>query len=131
MSSSCRWSDNWKRLSRASVNLRSGLPGWSVPPIHDSPLAAVVRAKARSCHGRQAAAVECGDTAFSAPFRLLLLRAIAIGRRRDMLKDTTLTQYLADLDRRLNRIMAAVPLGKRDESSASASPQIGRICWFL
>ena len=34
MSSSCRWSDNWKRLSRASVNLRSGLPGWSVPPRH-------------------------------------------------------------------------------------------------
>ena len=32
MSSSCRWSGNWKRLSRASANLRSGLPGWSVPP---------------------------------------------------------------------------------------------------
>ena len=31
MSSSCRWSGNWKRLSRASVNLRSGLPGWNVP----------------------------------------------------------------------------------------------------
>ena len=28
-------------------------------------------------------AIECGDTAFSAPFRRLLLRAIAIGRRRD------------------------------------------------
>ena len=27
-------------------------------------------------------AIECGDTAFSAPFRRLLLRAIAIGRRR-------------------------------------------------
>jgi transposase len=57
-------------------------------------------------------AVECGDTAFSAPFRLLLLRAIAIGRRRDTLKDTTLRQYLADLERRLNRIMAAVPTGE-------------------
>ena len=32
MSSSCRWPGNWKRLSRASVNLRSGLPGWNVPP---------------------------------------------------------------------------------------------------
>jgi transposase len=57
-------------------------------------------------------AVECGDTAFSAPFRLLLLRAIAIGRRRETLKDTTLAQYLDDLDRRLNRIMAAVPIGE-------------------
>lgn len=57
-------------------------------------------------------AVECGDTAFSAPFRLLLLRAVAIGRRRQRLKDTTLAQYLYDLDRRLDRIMAAVPLGE-------------------
>jgi transposase len=57
-------------------------------------------------------AIEGGDTAFSAPFRLLLLRAIAIGRRRAVLKDTTLAQYLYDLDRRLDRIMAAVPLGE-------------------
>jgi transposase len=57
-------------------------------------------------------AVECGDTAFSAPFRLLLLRAVAIGRRRETLKDTTLKQYLGDLERRLDRIMAAVPLGE-------------------
>jgi len=57
-------------------------------------------------------AVECGDTAFSAPFRRLSLRAIAIGRRRDTLKDTTLNQYLGDLDRRLDRIMAAVPIGE-------------------
>ena len=39
-------------------------------------------------------AIECGDTVFSAPFRWLLLRAIAIGRRRETLKDTTLQQYL-------------------------------------
>jgi transposase len=57
-------------------------------------------------------AVECGDTAFSAPFRRLLLRAVAIGRRRETLKDTTLKQYLSDLDRRLDRIMAAVPIGE-------------------
>jgi hypothetical protein len=57
-------------------------------------------------------AIESGDTAFSVPFRRLLLRAIAIGRRREMLKDTTLAQYLYDLDRRLDRIMAAVPLGE-------------------
>jgi transposase len=57
-------------------------------------------------------AIECGDTAFSAPFRLLLLRAIAIGRQQGTLRDTTLKQYLYDLDRRLDRIMAAVPLGE-------------------
>jgi transposase len=57
-------------------------------------------------------AIECGDTAFSAPFKLLLLRAIAIGRRRETLRDTTLKQYLADLERRLDRIMAAVPMGE-------------------
>ena len=57
-------------------------------------------------------AVECGDTAFSAAFKRLLLRAIAIGRRREALKDATLKQYHADLDRRLDRIMAAVPIGE-------------------
>jgi transposase len=57
-------------------------------------------------------AIECGDTAFSAPFRWLLLRAIAIGRRRETLRDATLKQYLYDLDRRLDRIMAAVPVGE-------------------
>jgi transposase len=57
-------------------------------------------------------AIECGDTAFSAPFRWLLPRTIAIGRRRETLKDATLKQYLYDLDRRLDRIMAAVPVGE-------------------
>jgi len=57
-------------------------------------------------------AVECGDSEFSAPFKRLLLRAIAIGRRRERLADSTLRQYLADLNRRLDRIMAAVPLGE-------------------
>jgi transposase len=56
--------------------------------------------------------VECGDTAFGAPFKLLLLRAMAIGRRRETLKDTTLVQYLADLERRLDRIIAAGPIGE-------------------
>ena len=57
-------------------------------------------------------AVECGDVAFSAAFKRLLLRAIAIGRRRDTLKDATLKQYHGDLDRRLDRIMAAIPIGE-------------------
>ena len=57
-------------------------------------------------------AAECGDTASSAPFLRLLLRAIAIGRRRDRLADSTLGQHQADLERRLDRIVAAVPLGE-------------------
>jgi len=57
-------------------------------------------------------AIECGDTAFSAPFRKLLLRAIAIGQRRETLKDTTLRQYLYDLERRLDQIIMVVPIGE-------------------
>ena len=57
-------------------------------------------------------ATEDGDTAFSAPFRRLLLRAMAIGKRRDTLKDTTLRQYLYDVERRLDRIIGAVPIGE-------------------
>ncbi len=57
-------------------------------------------------------AIECGDVAFSIPFKWLLLRAMAIGRRRQTLKDSTLVQYLADLERRLDRIMTAVPIGE-------------------
>ena len=54
-------------------------------------------------------AIDSGDSAFSAPFKLLLLRAVAIGRRRERLADTTLVRYAAALDRRLDRIVAAVP----------------------
>jgi len=51
-------------------------------------------------------AIDCGDEGFSVALRWLLLRAIAIGRRRDTLRDTTLAQYRADLDRRLDRVLA-------------------------
>jgi len=39
-------------------------------------------------------------------FKRLLLRAVAIGRRRDRLRGTTLAQYRADLGRRLDRVLA-------------------------
>jgi len=39
------------------------------------------------------------DTGFAPGFYKLLRRAVAIGRRRPDLKDTTLAQYRADLDR--------------------------------
>jgi transposase len=57
-------------------------------------------------------AIECGDTGFSAQLQQLLLRAIAIGRRRDRLSDQTLARYHADLHRRLNRIMTVRPIGE-------------------
>ena len=69
-------------------------------------------------------AIDCGDIAFSLPFKWLLLRAIAIGRRRPALKDSTLAQYQLDLDRRLNRIMAIEPIGR---DGAKLRRRIGRI----
>ena len=51
-------------------------------------------------------ATEEGDNSFAPGFRLLLLRAVAIGKRRDTLKDSTLVQYHADLERRLNRLLS-------------------------
>ena len=49
---------------------------------------------------------EEGDTGFAPGFRFLLVRAMAIGKRRDTLKDSTLVQYHADLERRLDRLLA-------------------------
>jgi transposase len=54
-------------------------------------------------------AIEEGDQIFAPAFKSLLLRAVAIGRRRAGLKDTTLTQYRADLDRRLDPLLATAP----------------------
>ena len=51
-------------------------------------------------------AIEAGDTVFASGFRLLLPRAVAIGKRRERLTDTTLAQYHADLDRRLDRLLS-------------------------
>jgi transposase len=54
-------------------------------------------------------AIDGGDTGFAPGFKALLLRAAAIGRRRDSLKDTTLKHYRADLDRRLDRLLVKPP----------------------
>jgi len=53
--------------------------------------------------------IDEGDTGFAPGFKALLLRAVAIGRRRDTLKDSTLAQYRADLDRRLTRLLGPPP----------------------
>lgn len=54
-------------------------------------------------------AIEAGDAVFAPGLKGLLKRACAIGRRRDLLADGTLKTYQADLDRRLDRLMALVP----------------------
>ena len=57
-------------------------------------------------------AIDDGDDVFSSRLKRLLLRAIAIGRRRDRLKDGTLKQYACDLERRLDQVMALEPRGE-------------------
>jgi len=54
-------------------------------------------------------AIDEGDAAFAPGFKRLLLRAVAIGRRRETLKDSTLVQYRADLDRRLTKLLGQPP----------------------
>ncbi len=51
-------------------------------------------------------ASEAGDTVFAPGFKFVLLRAVAIGKRRDTLKDSTLAQYCAELDRRLDKLLS-------------------------
>jgi transposase len=54
-------------------------------------------------------AIDAGDSGFAPGFHKLLRRAVAIGQRRPELKDTTLAQYRADLDRSLDRLLALNP----------------------
>jgi transposase len=54
-------------------------------------------------------AIDEGDTVFAPAFKALLLRAMAIGKRRESLKDSTLAQYRADLDRRLTNLLQPAP----------------------
>ncbi len=55
-------------------------------------------------------AIDSSDfTGFAPGFHKLLQRAVGIGQRRADLKDTTLSHYRADLDRRLDRLLAATP----------------------
>jgi transposase len=68
-------------------------------------------------------AIDCGDDGFSVAFKRLLLRAIAIGRRRHRLLDTTLAQYRADLDRRLDRVLA---LPRRGQAAEKLRRRIAR-----
>jgi transposase len=58
-------------------------------------------------------AIEEGCNGFALEFKWLLLRAISIGRRRPDLKDSTLRQYHADLERRLDRLLNRQKPGTR------------------
>ncbi len=60
-------------------------------------------------------AIDCGDSVTAPKIRDLLRRAIRIGRRRDELRDTTLAQYHARIDRQLDALLgtpAAHPAGR-------------------
>jgi transposase len=51
-------------------------------------------------------AADAGDAVFAPAMKALLKRACAIGRRRPALTDGTLKSYAADLERRLDRLLA-------------------------
>ncbi|MEE3499904.1 IS66 family transposase [Acidiphilium acidophilum] len=57
-------------------------------------------------------AIEDGDDGFAPGFRWLLLRAVAIGKRRGELKDTTLANHHRDLEKRLDRLLSG-PMPER------------------
>ncbi len=44
--------------------------------------------------------------------KALLLRACVLARRRDQLKDSTLSAYARNLERRLDKVMACQPTNK-------------------
>jgi len=52
---------------------------------------------------------DCGDGVFAPGLKSLLQRACALGRRRPDLADATLKTYLADLNRRLTRLLELKP----------------------
>jgi transposase len=54
-------------------------------------------------------AIDAGDCAFAPGIKTLLKRAVAISRRRDRLKDTTLALYAAQLEARLDRLLQISP----------------------
>src|SRR3984893_6005352 len=70
-------------------------------------------------------AIDTGDPGFAPGFYKLLQRAVAIGRRRPDLKDTTLAQYRADLDRKLDRLLAGSPTAEAGRKLARY-PQMPR-----
>jgi transposase len=54
-------------------------------------------------------AIDAGDTAFAPGIKLLLQRAVGIGRRRPRLADTTLQAYAGTLERQLTALLRIAP----------------------
>lgn len=65
-------------------------------------------------------AIDAGDEHFAPTLHRLLLRALAIAKRRERLQDSTLAQYRADLDRRLDRLFATPPTTRAGRRLARA-----------
>ena len=68
-------------------------------------------------------AIDCGDSVVAPRIRDLLRRTIRIGRRRGELRDTTLAQYHAKADRRLDALLgtpAAHPDGRALQAQIKA-----------
>ena len=73
-------------------------------------------------------AVDEGDAGFAPGFQDLLRRACAIGSRRDALKDATLAQYRAALDRQLDRLLATVPASAPASAAGAKLARAVRRC---
>src|ERR1019366_6714012 len=58
-------------------------------------------------------AIDSGDDAFAPTIKSLLKQAVAIGRRRDRLADSTLRAYLAKLEAKLDRLLRIEPPGEQ------------------
>ena len=68
-------------------------------------------------------AIDCGDSVVAPKIRDLLRWTIGIGRRREALRDTTLAQYHAKADRRLDALLgppAAHPAGRALQAQIKA-----------
>ncbi|MFQ5959654.1 MAG: IS66 family transposase [Alphaproteobacteria bacterium] len=57
-------------------------------------------------------AIEAGDAIFAPRLKRVLMRAVAIGRKRTRLKEGTLRQYRCDLERRMDACMALQPANR-------------------
>jgi len=58
-------------------------------------------------------AIDAGDAAFAPAIKDLLKQAVAIGRRRGRLKDSTLAAYAARLEATLDRLLRIAPTGEQ------------------
>jgi transposase len=60
-------------------------------------------------------AIDAGDGVFAPAIKKLLKQAVAIGRRRDRLKDSTLVAYAAKLEAKLDRLLQIEPANRQGQ----------------